>query len=1226
VEQVPVLLSRAEVAGQLINARGSRPIGALVPWLRAMDATGRARVAGLIAQEKVLTADVRDVLVELAGDRSQWVRQPVIEVLRKVRLAPPEATGIEALLTRRATDLRRGAITLLATLPPGQARQSVDRLALSSDASQRAAATELARVLGIPAPAGADWSPESSAAADPAVRGASAPGSGRVAGARAGGVVAKSAPIEDLRVTMVDPAARSEPRQPSRVRRRHGYADGRAGRLVAALDEVAAKHRDTLISLQSWQGRRKMLFGDIRWFPGPFGSEMPVPAEDDAGSGMLLGDYFREAWRVRPGATEPGADDGLAALRAHVVAQVAWASGRFGAGAAGAWWHETLHGLAGGKPDRLRFPAAVQHAALWLVAEHSTPAAITECLDALESTLAAIPASALRAKPPVLPAGAMPTYVFSMGSIVPYHSDWRNRLPGHPWLMVLSGLLGTRPDLFEAEQIRRWYRLMRWVEQPHPQARPRTVDRPLLVAAHDSGAATDADVIAAFLRPRDPLFADLTRRRRGQMETRHPRLCALADQVRERLIVVELGRGDLPTPTSDVIAGIRSATGTELVIRLLKQQGKAPLVRGWNRGGDSRDSVLSHLIQVCFPGPADSAQDLITTARAAGVTDARLVDLAVYAPQWAPLVESALGWPGLTSGVLWLHAHTKDNRWSVDAELRESWAATIAERTPLTSQDLIDGAVDVAWFTDSYAALGAQRWQVIHKSARHASGGSGHRRAQVFADAMLGRTADAELTGRVAGKRNQDAVRALGLLPLPPAGPEREKAISRRYATLRDFERGSKAFGSQRQASERTAVRIGIDNLARTAGYTDPRRFIWVTEAREAADLATGPVAVSRGEVTLTLSVSSDGTPDLNVRKGVKALASIPAALRKDNEVIGLRDRKTALTRQAARVRAALEAAMIARDAFSADDFDNLTRHPIVSPMLDQLVWVDSQGQTRWRPDHGAPAGGLRIAHPADLAADGSWVAWQEQLFEQERRQPFKQVFRELYVLTDAERETSPISRRYDGQQLQPRQALGLFGARGWLSSRDDGDTSRVFHDHYLVAHVEFDNGFLTAAEADLPSISGVSFTRRGEHHPQPLSDVPAVVFSEAMRDLDLVVSVAHAGGVDPEATASTTQMRATLVRQTARLLKLGNISFAGEHHVLVDGTLGEYSVHLGSGTVHQRPGGAVCIIPVGSQHRGRLFLPFADDDPKTAEIVSKVLLLARDHKIRDPSILEQLR
>ncbi len=36
--------------------------------------------------------------------------------------------------------------------------------------------------------------------------------------------------------------------------------------------------------------------------------------------------------------------------------------------------------------------------------------------------------------------------------------------------------------------------------------------------------------------------------------------------------------------------------------------------------------------------------------------------------------------------------------------------------------------------------------------------------------------------------------------------------------------------------------------------------------------------------------------------------------------------------------------------------------------------------------------------------------------------------------------------------------------------------------------------------------------------------------------------------------------------------------------------------------------------------------LPFADDDPKTDEILSKAFLLAEDHKIKDPMILEQIR
>ena len=47
--------------------------------------------------------------------------------------------------------------------------------------------------------------------------------------------------------------------------------------------------------------------------------------------------------------------------------------------------------------------------------------------------------------------------------------------------------------------------------------------------------------------------------------------------------------------------------------------------------------------------------------------------------------------------------------------------------------------------------------------------------------------------------------------------------------------------------------------------------------------------------------------------------------------------------------------------------------------------------------------------------------------------------------------------------------------------------------------------------------------------------------------------------------------------------------------------------------------------MSVHLQQRGRFFLPFADDDPKTAEVVAKVLLLAQDEKIQDPTILEQI-
>ena len=138
------------------------------------------------------------------------------------------------------------------------------------------------------------------------------------------------------------------------------------------------------------------------------------------------------------------------------------------------------------------------------------------------------------------------------------------------------------------------------------------------------------------------------------------------------------------------------------------------------------------------------------------------------------------------------------------------------------------------------------------------------------------------------------------------------------------------------------------------------------------------------------------------------------------------------------------------------------------------------------------------------------------------------------------------------------------------------------------------------------------------------MKEINPVIFSEVMRDVDLVVSVAHVGGVDPEASHSTMQMRAALARESARLFKLTNVEVK-ERHILIKGKLGEYSIHLGSGMVSQG-GLQLSILAVQSQHRGRVFLPFVDDDPKSAEIISKMRLFAEDDKIKDPTILSQIK
>jgi hypothetical protein len=95
-------------------------------------------------------------------------------------------------------------------------------------------------------------------------------------------------------------------------------------------------------------------------------------------------------------------------------------------------------------------------------------------------------------------------------------------------------------------------------------------------------------------------------------------------------------------------------------------------------------------------------------------------------------------------------------------------------------------------------------------------------------------------------------------------------------------------------------------------------------------------------------------------------------------------------------------------------------------------------------------------------------------------------------------------------------------------------------------------------------------------------------------------------------------------VRETLRLFKISNVELKG-NHALIEGTKANYSVHLGSAIVHKLPGIYLSILPVHSQHRGRMFLPFLDEDPKTAELMSKILLLAKDNEIQDPTILRQL-
>ncbi len=1215
IDPQPVSLDRGAVVATMIRTLGDRPLEPLLEFLPWMDPNTRSAFARTAGERRRLDGDLRAAIVKLVGDRSSHVRQSAVEAMNKLTPSVDEAVELEALLKRKAGDLRRGVIGLLSTLRGEAAVGSATRLWAGTEAQRDAACELLSVVDRTDRVVGAA---ESFAQDDPSTTQhdvlATIVGGGESDGA-------------DPTLGLYEPGQLTPPLVPAAGLKGRLFTDRAAFRIAEALDDLGETHRNTPFELVNWQGSTEVLLADARWLPSPFHRALATP--EDEGWGMVLPDVFRVWWDGRPEDCR-GESDSLDALRALVAAQLcadyeeAPYLREYQAEVRG-----MLRPLVGKDRLQLRHPQVVHHVLEWVLAEAADEAVIDECVAATEAALAAVQRTRID------------ELATLGGNYWQQHDrDWRNNLIALcPWMMFTGRLFAHNPFLLTSDRLERWYGLMRWFDQPITGAPRMPVDPPLLHAAHAIGAASDADVYEDFIGGDEPAhwggrrqLLEFTKRRRDQIEERYPTVVPLADRVRERTIEIERSRGELSTAASHLAFQLGSIEGADVTLELLARLGRSTLVRGYVWNNDGREAVYSRMIQISYPAADDTAQAVTELVAKHRIRERRLVELAMFAPQWAPTVEQVLGWDGLEDAIWWFHAHTKDDRWSVEAEARESWAAMSAERTPLSAADLTEGAVDVQWFSQAHAQLGEERWSVLHKVAKLASGGAGHRRAQIFAEAMLGELDEDDVVDRIKKKRHQDSVRALGLLPLPRKN--QDKVALRRYQALREFERGSKKFGQQRQRSESTAVRIGVENLARSTGAADPQRFVWAMEAAEAGELADGPVSTVAEDVTVTLSVDPEGMPGIAVQRGDKQLKSVSAKLRKDPEIKALTDRKKALNRQASRVRRSLEDAMVRQDDFTDSDFEALARHPVVSPMLELIIWTDESRSTFRRQGRGwvdaegmdaEPTGAVRIAHPVDLLGTGNWIDWQEQFFDDAQRQPFKQAFRELYVLTDAESTDSPVSRRFSGHQLQPRQAQGLFTARGWLSDREAGEVAKVYHHAGLVARVAFVDGWGTPAEVELPTIDTVCFTKRNEYLAQPLDSIPPVLFSETMRDLDLVVSVTHAGGVDPEATASTVDMRAALVRETARIMRLNNVARESSH-VLIEGTLGEYSVHLGSGTVHRRPGGALCIIPVDAQRRGRIFLPFADDDPKTAEVVSKVLMLARDSTIKDPTILEQLR
>ena len=741
----------------------------------------------------------------------------------------------------------------------------------------------------------------------------------------------------------------------------------------------------------------------------------------------------------------------------------------------------------------------------------------------------------------------------------------------------------------------------------------------------------------------------------------------LYDAIMPVLVDIELRRGEAETEVSCDMSGITYIRGVEYLVRILMALGKDPLSRDayyswYYRSGNGKKEVLSRLLKACYPAQEDDGQTLAGALKGTSIKADRLVEVAMYAPQWIDVIQDYLGWKGLKSGCYYFMAHMNER-------FDDQRKAVIARYTPLEPEELQDGAFDIDWFRECYELLGEKNFSLLYKAAKYISDGQKHSRARKYADAATGKTSLEALEAEIKARRNKDLLMSYGLVPF---GENRESDMVKRYQFIQNYSKEAKQFGAQRRASETKAAQIGLVNLSVHAGFADVTRLTLNMETRLIEEFKPYMQWKPVDDVELCLQVGEDGKSEILCRKQEKILKSVPSRLGKDPYVLEVKDAYKKLKEQYVRTKKLMEESMENGAWFTAAETAGLLKNPVVKAVLEPLVFAGEQGMgfvsaaeegrggdapgplpeeikagagsailpeeteagtdfgrekirlTSWDGESRILEGSekIRIAHPLDFYKAGLWHEYQKILFDRQIRQPFKQVFRELYVKL-SEEEDQTASRMFAGNQIQPQKTVGCLKSRRWVADYEEG-LQKVYYKENIVARIYALADWFSPSDIEAPTLEWVEFSDRKTFRPLKIREVPELIYSEVMRDVDLAVSVAHAGGVDPETSHSTIEMRRAIVEFNLPLFGLKNVTLK-DSHALIQGSRADYTVHLGSGVVHQKGGSMLHILPVHSQKRGKLFLPFVDEDPKTAEIMSKIVFLAEDKKIKDPTVLDQI-
>ena len=483
----------------------------------------------------------------------------------------------------------------------------------------------------------------------------------------------------------------------------------------------------------------------------------------------------------------------------------------------------------------------------------------------------------------------------------------------------------------------------------------------------------------------------------------------------------------------------------------------------------------------------------------------------------------------------------------------------------------------------------------------------------------------------------------------------------------------SAASKRTKHASSRTQLAKALDTAAAKLGIS-------ALEMEEVAVPSCGLTAVGMrrlplGEMTAVLEVSGSAKPELTwVRADGKTQKSVPASVKETfaEELKSLTQSQKDLAKLLPGQRDRLEQLFVQERTWSLAEFrSRYLDHPLVGVLARRLIWSYSDGANScdaiWLNgrivDHcDEPVGWLshetRVALWLPLSSSPERVsAWREWLERHQVRQPFKQAHREIYILTDAERRTETYSNRFAAHIIRQHQFTALCQQRGWRYTLQGAWDShniptlqlpgRRLRAEFWVEGIE--DGPETTGTGVFTHVSTdqVRFYRGGSAEPIPVEEVPPLVFSEVLRDVDLFVGVCSIGN-DPNWSdgsgearytdywqsysfgdlSATAQTRKAVLEGIIPRLRIAERCSFSEKFLMVRGDLRTYMIHLGSGNILMSPDDQyLCIVPKSASDRagGKVFLPF-DGDNLLSIILSKALLLADDARIKDPTIVSQIR